>query len=420
MRILLIVVYYPPSKTSAAQMMRDLALEYLRCGHQVIVATTNDSAESPTTITEEDGVIVVRVKTGDLKLANKAFRLWRESRLSPTIWRRARQLFQTNPCDLILFYSPTIFLGELVHRLKSMWGCPSYLILRDIFPKWSVDAGILRQGALYSYLRRKELTQYAAADIIGVEAPGDLRYFSEEIHGRNCKVEVLYNWIDVHGRPRRNRGWRNKLELEGKVVFFYGGNLGKAQDLDNILRLATNLREREDMFFLLVGSGSEAQRLHEQIRKQELRNIRLLPPLPQEEYMECLSEFDVGLVSLDRRMKSHNFTGKLLGYVLCGKPVLASLNPGNDLMEFLHSADAGIACTNGDDERLRDAALLLATDPAIRERMGRNALTLGDTAFSVKVIAQQILSHFDVPKDNSDVVKRAATSKLCLSFRLLT
>lgn len=399
MRILIVVVYYPPSTTSAAQMMRDLALEYVRLNHQVIVVTPCGSAEDPTSIAVEDGVTVIRVKTGNLKNVNRAMRMWRESRLSATIWRAAQETLLAKPCDLIVFYSPTIFFGKLVRRLKSMWGCPAYLILRDIFPRWAVEAGMLREGMLYRYLKRKEREQYAAADIIGVEAPGNLPYFAQEMHNSRFRVEVLYNWMNTREQPKAILGWRKKLGLEDKVVFFYGGNIGKAQDIDNILRLAAALQEREDMFFLLVGSGSEEQRIGEQIRKQELRNIRMLPPLPQREYMECLSEFDVGLVSLDRRLTSHNFTGKLLGYVLCGKPILASLNPGNDLMDFLHRADAGIACPNGEDERLRAAALLLATQPEVRRRMGRNARSLGDTTFSVQVIAKQILAHCDIAGD---------------------
>jgi glycosyltransferase involved in cell wall biosynthesis len=119
--------------------------------------------------------------------------------------------------------------------------------------------------------------------------------------------------------------------------------------------------------------------------------------------MQCLSEFDVGLVSLDRRLRSNNFTGKLLGYVLCGKPILASVSASHDLIDLLHHADAGIACTNGEDDRLRTSALLLASDPEIRQRMGRNARALGDTMFSVRVIAKQLLSHFDseIDKVNS-------------------
>lgn len=394
MRILLVVVYYPPSTTSTAKMMHDLALEYVRQGHQVIVATPSDSVEGAMHITEEDGVTVVRVKTGDLKYANKALRGWRESRLSVRMWRRTRKFFQANPCELIVVYSPTVFLGGFVHRLKFLWNCPSYLILRDIFPKWALDAGVLREGMLYRYLKRKELALYAVADIIGVETFGNLSYFSEELPGNNYRVEVLYNWLDTQESPSGCSGWRTKLGLEDKVVFFYGGNIGVAQDMDNVLRLAAALREHNDIFFLLVGSGSEVHRLTSEIEKQDLRNIRILPPIPQQEYLLCLSEFDVGLISLDRRLKTHNFPGKLLGYVLCGKPILASLSSSNDLIKFLHDADAGIACQNGEDEKLRAAAMLLATNPELRQRMGRNAHALGETTFSVRVAANQILSHF--------------------------
>ncbi len=394
MRILLLVVYYPPSTTSAAQMMRDLALEYVRQGHQVIVATPGDAVEGTARITEEDGVTLVRVKTGDLKYANKAFRMWRECRLSATMWQGACKFFQANPCDLIVFYSPTIFFGDLVNRLKTIWGCPSYLILRDIFPQWAVDAGLIRKGIVYRYLKRKELAQYAAADLIGVEASGNLSYFRNELAGYDYRVEVLHNWLDVRKQPASNSYWRHKLGLNNKVIFFYGGNIGIVQDLDNILRLAAGMRDHEEVFFLFVGSGSEVLRLSAEIEKQRLRNVRILPPLSQSEYMQCLSECDVGLVSLDRRLTSHNFPGKLLGYVLCGKPVLASLNPDNDLIEFLRHADAGFACANGEDEKLLAAALLLATQPETRQRMGRNARELGNTVFSVRAIAQQILSHF--------------------------
>jgi glycosyltransferase involved in cell wall biosynthesis len=293
---------------------------------------------------------------------------------------------------LIIFYSPTIFFGDLVRRLKALWGSPSYLVLRDIFPKWAVDAGLLREGILHRYLKRKELAQYAAADVIGVEAPGDMFYFHDEVRGLRCQVEVLYNWLDTREMPATFSGWRQRLGLEGKVVFFYGGNIGVAQDLDNIIRLAEGLRDRQDVFFLLIGSGSEVKRLAAEIESKHLHNIRIHPPMPQKDYMECLSEFDVGLVSLDRRLQSHNFTGKLLGYVLCGMPILASVSPGHDLIKLLHREDAGIACMNGEDETLRAAALAMVSDREIRERMGRNARALGETMFSVQTIAKQILS----------------------------
>jgi glycosyltransferase involved in cell wall biosynthesis len=163
------------------------------------------------------------------------------------------------------------------------------------------------------------------------------------------------------------------------------------------------LSDHDDIFFLLVGDGSEAPRLILEIEELGLSNIRILPAMPQPDYLQCLSEFDVGVVSLNRHLQSNNFTGKLLGYVSCGKPVLASVNPGNDLVEFLHRADAGIACANGDDDALLQATLLLATQPQIRQRMGENAHALTGATFSVESVARQIVSHFQSAKNDDGI-----------------
>jgi len=44
--------------------------------------------------------------------------------------------------DGIIWYSPTIFLGPAVAWLKRASRCRAYLILRDLFPDWAVDAGV--------------------------------------------------------------------------------------------------------------------------------------------------------------------------------------------------------------------------------------------------------------------------------------
>ncbi len=122
--------------------------------------------------------------------------------------------------------------------------------------------------------------------------------------------------------------------------------------------------------------------------------MAIRPPVSQAEYLSMLLEFDVGLVSLDRRLSTNNLPGKLFGYMTCGIPILASINPGNDLARMLHETDAGIACENGDDQSLREAALRLAGESELRSRMGRNARLLLESRFSVQVAAVQILSHF--------------------------
>src|SRR5690606_35312344 len=123
-----------------------------------------------------------------------------------------------------------------------------------------------------------------------------------------------------------------------------------------------------------------------------LENFQILPACGQQEYLEMLQEFDVGLITLDKRLQSANVPGKLLGYLQCGMPTLASVNPGNDLADILRDSGAGLASINGEDDVLRANALRLVQDDAQRSRMGNAARLLLARHFDVAAAARQILS----------------------------
>jgi glycosyltransferase involved in cell wall biosynthesis len=393
MRLLLIVDCYLPSHKSSAKQIHDLGVEFRREGHNITVLTTTHEMAPSFEVSVEDGLRVARVKTRQIKGASKPFRGLNEVCLSAIVWRKAGRFLEDNPADLIIFYSPTIFWGSLVRRLKSLWHCPAYLILRDIFPEWAVNVGVLRRGLIYRFFRRKEIEQYDTADVIAVQSQGDLNYFERNFAHRPYRLKVLYNWAAVQesGLPRTE--YRRQLGLGNKIVFFYGGNLGVAQDVDNIVQLASSLAGHPQIHFLIVGEGSEVGRLRKSIAEENLHNIQLLPPVDQCRYISMVSEFDVGLISLDRRLTNHNIPGKVLGYLYWGLPILASINPGNNLFNLLERSQAGFCFANGENDKLRAAALQLASDSQLRARMGKNGPRLLETTFSVEAAARQILQH---------------------------
>lgn len=396
MRILCLVDCYLPSTKSSAKLVSDLAAEFAQLGHETIVATPDAFLKTSCEETSENGVRVLRVRTGRIKGAGKVRRAINEIRLSSVMWKAGKDFFQQNPCDLIVFYSPSIFFGQLVGKLKKLWSCPSYLILRDIFPQWAIDAGVMRKDFLiYPYFRKRELLQYAAAEVIGVQSPGNLAYFAELGLDKNKKtLDVLFNWMPLK-EDAQPIGLRKKLGLDGKFVFFYGGNIGVAQDMDNVVRLAENLSDEPDIFFLLVGAGSEVPRLEAMIAEKKLTNIAIHPAVGQREYLGLLGEFDVGLISLDRELRTHNFPGKMLGYMYHAMPILASINPDNDLRDVIEQAQAGLVSVNGQDDLLLENARRLIRDEDFRRAVGRNSRALLEKTFSVGSAARQILSHFD-------------------------
>jgi len=394
MRILLLVVYYLPSTMSSATLIHDLAVEFQRLGHEPIVVAPDESILQDHQVSCENGIKVLRVRTGKIKSATKFVRAFNEIRLSRTIWKQGKQFFGENPCDLIIYYSPSIFFSSLVKKLKRKFSCPSYLILGDIFPQWAVETGVLRKGLIYRYFKYKERQNYEAADVIRVQSPANLLYFKDNGLDKKYRLEVLYNWTSLAEEHAPSTTYRIRLGLQNKVVFFYGGNIGVAQDVDNIVRLADNLRNEPTAYFLLVGGGSEVSRLKAIIELKGLTNIAIHDPVNHQEYLSMLSEFDVGLISLDRRLRSHNFPGKMMSYMYYSKPILASINPGNDLKEMLEDNKAGLVCINGEDGIFADYARKLMADATLRRQLGLNGRGLLESTFSVSKAASQILSHF--------------------------
>jgi O26-antigen biosynthesis N-acetyl-L-fucosamine transferase len=395
MRILYLVDSYYPDIRSPSRLSHDLTVELAAQGHEVTLLTPAPHIDAAVAEERAEGVRVVRVRTGAIKGASRLARGINETRLSATTWRQAKHLLSEQRHDLIVSYSPTIFFGALVARLKRLWRCPSYLILRDLFPQWTAHTGILSERSLiYRYFARKAEQHYAAADVIGVQSLGDLGFF----RGRPHRVEVLYNWF----RPEpaasysgQNIGhWRDRLGLRHRFIFFYGGNIGVAQNLDLLLRLAEDLRDRPRAFVLMVGDGSESDRLGAEIRRRGLDNVALRPSVTEREYFALLREIDVGVLSLDPRLRNSNLPAKMLGYMASGKPILAALNAGHELFDLLGRTGAGLCALGTDHPTLLAHARRLLDDGESAGRMGRAARALLSDRFSADAAARQIVRHW--------------------------
>ncbi len=243
MRILILVDCYFPSSKSSAKLVHDLAAELARRGHEPIVLTPSDFVSVRVERKIEDGITCFASEPGKLKAQGKWQRGFREARLSSDLWRSAELYLRENPCELILFYSPTIFFGSLVQRLKNLWHCPAYMILRDIFPDWAVDAKVLRSSLVERYFRRVAARQYRAARCDRRPVTGEPNAF----HQTDSRTSSSESRSSTTGLRTLNPGFRGlsieKTGSRGKTVFLYGGNIGVAQDIDNLLRPRRTIRK---------------------------------------------------------------------------------------------------------------------------------------------------------------------------------
>ncbi len=390
MRVLLIVDTYVPARISGALQMHDFARELLAQGHVPTVIVPVQGTRTRWLLEQIDGVQVLRVrapKTKDVGLIRRTFGECllpfcmllglRRSPLASTHW------------DGLVWYSPTIFLGPIVAWLKRRHACRGYLILRDLFPDWAVDAGLMRRGLAYRFFKRIERYQYAVASTIGVQTSANIPLVARDCKDGTRRIEVLSNWLAAPMQAATRRAL--PASLAGKTIFAYTGNMGAAQGMDRLMDLAARLRGRADIGFLFVGRGSAVIEMKAFREQEALGNVEFLDEIESTEIPGLLQQCHVGLIALDPRHTTHNIPGKLITYLQAGLPVLACINSGNDLQPLIDDEGIGHVCTGDHQDQLQQFAEELAADPTLRTRMGDTGRLLAERAFSPTTVVAQVI-----------------------------
>lgn len=389
MRIVIISDAFPPLRSSGAVQLRDLSREFARQGHEVTVMVASPELRERWRVDLWNGVRVVRLRTPQTKDMSYARRTIGEFLMPYAMLRNLKSSpLWEETWDGVVWYSPTIFLGPVANALKTRSNCPSYLIVRDIFPEWAVDMGLMGRGLPYWFFKAVANRQYSVADVIGVQTPGNLAYFQDRRHLK-AQVEVMHNWLaDI---PDTGCSIRvANTALKGRKIFVYAGNMGIAQGMGILLDLAERLKDRRDIGFLFVGRGSDARRLRDDAKSRKLDNVLFFDEIDPDEIPGLYSQCHVGLVALDPRHKTHNIPGKFLSYMHSSLPVLASVNEGNDLVDLIHKSGVGRACTDNSPASLRILAEELLVQLANDGDIAARCKSLAASMFSSRAAVSKI------------------------------
>jgi glycosyltransferase involved in cell wall biosynthesis len=411
--IALIADAFPPMRSSGAVQLRDLAREFVSQGHALTVMLPAPGLDAPWRMDVVDGARVLRLRAPQTKDVGYVRRAIGEFTLPyAMLWNLRRSPFWRERWDGIAWYSPTIFFGPLVALLKKMSVCKGYLIVRDIFPDWALDMGILSRGLPYFLFTVVAKYQYSIADVIGVQTPGNLRYFRAWSSKPARRVEVLQNWLGETTQGHCSIRI-SQTPLADRKIFVYAGNMGVAQGVDVFLQLAERMRRRSDVGFLFVGRGTEVERLADAAKARKLDNVLFHDEIDPEEIPELYAQCHVGLIALDPRHKTHNIPGKFLTYMQGGLPVLAAINRDNDLIQVIEVERVGCATSVRSAEvlELRAEELLrsLNADPFVATR----CIALFERAFSPQIAVRQIVAGLQHPNFVSREIPNAGNGAYC-------
>lgn len=380
----------------------DLIHELSRNGHHVYAVCANERKNNlPTALTEEKGCTVLRVKTGNNKKAN-LIEKGLTTLLLPKLYISAiKKYFSDVKFDLVLYPTPPITHYETVKYIKHRDGAKSYLLLKDIFPQNAVDIGMMRKtgvkGILYRHFRRVEKKLYAISDRIGCMSQANVAYLLEqnpEIDAK--KVEICPNSIEIQDMTitlEERCEIRRKYGIpQDKKVFVYGGNLGKPQGIPFIIECLNAQKSNEQAYFLIVGDGTEYNKLSAYFNEEVPSNMKLMKRLPKEDYDRMIAACDVGMIFLDHRFTIPNFPSRLLGYMQARLPVLACTDPNTDIGQVITDGGFGWWCESNDPSAFTSCVSeALSADLPVMGELGHDYLRKHFTSeTSYQVIMEEL------------------------------
>ena len=379
---------------------QDLLRELSRQGHQLcVVSPAERRTGQQTHVRSESGNTFLIVKTGNIQKTNLIEKGISTVLLEQQFIQAIRKYLSNVHFDLILYSTPPITLEKAVAYVKKRDRARTYLLLKDIFPQNAVDLGMLPKsgpmGILYRYFRAKEKRLYALSDAIGCMSQANVDYvLAHNPEVEASKVEVCPNSIEVIDKSidaeERNR-MRVKYGIPtDKTVFVYGGNLGKPQGIPFLIQCLTKARDLNDAFFLIIGDGTEYEKLRSYTHSSAQKNLKLLRRLPKEDYDHLVAACDVGMVFLDHRFTIPNFPSRILSYMQAKLPILAVTDPNTDIGKIITGGGYGLWSESDDEERVI-SKITSMNDAKNLHNQGMRGFRYLKECFSVQSAAKTII-----------------------------
>ncbi len=270
-------------------------------------------------------------------------------------------LRRAGPLDVVIASSPPFLAhvaGDAVRRLKR---APLVLEIRDLWPDYMVEMGVLRnragQRALFGLERY--LLRRASRAIVVTES------FRRRVADKGFpaeRIDVIPNGVGMDAYYRDPDAPPPLPELartSGGFVVGYLGNFGAGQEIRTVVEAAARLKERApDVRFVLVGDGKEKSLVEARAAELRLPNLSIHPPIEKERTRAFYNACDLCLVPLAPvPIFTETVPSKIFEVLACQRPLLASV--AGEAARIVEESGAGLVSPPGDADAMAEGILRL-------------------------------------------------------------
>jgi colanic acid biosynthesis glycosyl transferase WcaI len=244
--------------------------------------------------------------------------------------------------DAVLAMSPPLILGGAGWLAARRWRVPFVFNIQDVFPDVAVEVGAITNPKVIAAASWIERFLYLRSDAVTVLSDDLRANLAAKLGARRPeRVRVIPNFVDTAAITPADRitPYRAELGLGDRTVVMYAGNLGYSQSVGLLIEAARRFRDRDDLVFVINGSGSARAGLVE--AADGLDNVVFAPMQPRERVSEVLATGDLHTVLLKTGLARSSVPSKMYSILAAGRPCLASVDLDTEVDRTLRDANAG-------------------------------------------------------------------------------
>jgi len=281
-----------------------------------------------------------------------------------------------------------ILVGALV---RGVTGVPLIADLQGSLTEELVDHGAFaRAGLLARISRGIEAWLVRRPDLILVSSLASCDIVALP-HIDAARIAALPDGVDLDAFApgAADASLATRLGLEGKKVVVFLGVLTPYQGVDQLLdAVPAVVAAVPDVHFLVLGYPNE-DRYRQEVARRQLGSSVTLPG--RIAYAEAARWLRLGDVAVSPKQSLTEANGKLLNYMACGLPTVATDTPVN--RELL--GEAGVFAPVGDARALADRLIELLGDAPRRASLGAALRARAEGEFAWPALGQRLVGLYE-------------------------
>ncbi|WP_077619744.1 glycosyltransferase family 4 protein [Bacillus sinesaloumensis] len=404
MNILLVNHYAGSNKHGMEYRPYYLSREWVKMGHKVTIIASSYShvrTKQPE-ITEKwtnetiDGIDYIWVET-PLYDGNGAKRVLNIFSFVKDLYMNASKIVKEISPDIVIASSTYPLDIYPASKIAKMARAKLIFEVHDLWPLTPMELGNMSKFHPFIMTMQKgENDAYKKADMVVSLLPKAKEHMIS--HGMDpAKFQFLPNgivtedWENANEEiPKEHIELITKLKNEGKFLVGYAGTQGIANALEYLLDVAKIMQDKP-ISFVLVGKGTERDSLIQRTKEMGLTNIHFLPVINKDAIPDFLTRMDALYIGW-RRSTLYRFgvsPNKLLDYMMASKPIIHSIEAGNDLVK---EANCGVSVAPEDPVLISEAIqqIFELTDEE-RKRLGANGKKFVMENHDYRVLAERFI-----------------------------